>query len=344
MSTISGKQLLGSLNKAKKLGVVELSFDLDGCSVTLRSLRPSEYEAILAECEELEEVAYMNAFQKAHVARSIQQLDDIDFREVDFVEVDEPDPKKPGHTRVVKHELHSWMRKNVVDTWGKEALHSAFRKFAEVVDEAEKKAKKGLTFLTPDETSEEAFRRQVAEMKAIQDEVPPALVLEILHEHGYDLYTHDENAAALSKLDKVAEDLGEHPRDMEAADKAREATPEPEPAEAPPQPVTPTPVRRVPLNQVDVEIPTPEPAPIPAPQAPAMSRAQLAMAQEMELNPDFERELQAAKAAQGDKPIPLPASDIPTLEKAKIDVAAVQESIDRPPTLGFNPKFRKPQR
>src|SRR5580698_9713551 len=114
----SGKKLLAALEKARGVGIVEETFTVDDCEITLRSLRPDEYEEVLAECKELDDLPYVNAFQKGHIVRSIVGVNGSDLHDVDFVEDEVVDPKTK-QVKSIKVELHAWLRKNVVDTWGK---------------------------------------------------------------------------------------------------------------------------------------------------------------------------------------------------------------------------------
>lgn len=356
MGIVAAKDLLSSLDRAKKVGIVEDSFDLDGCPITLRNLLPTEYEKIAEECSELEDLAYVNNFQKAHLARALQEIDGVSFRDVTFIECDDPNAKKNGPP-TIKREKHVWVRANIIDTWGKEAIDVAFRKLGDIISLAEKKSKKDVTFLTPDETGEEKFRRLLAEAKETQSDVPPALVLAILREYGYDFHTEEESREALSKLDRLYEEepQGEAPPPPVQQDVA------PRPVQTPPEapPVGRRPLNEIPEEEVAPVIPVPPPrrpevAPAPPPMAappptPPMAPPSLAalsprqqqyLANELEFNPGFQQELEQAAATPVVDPKTL--SDAPVLEKSTVDIKSVIGQIDRPPTVGFNPKFRKP--
>lgn len=354
MGTTSEKKLNEALEKARGVGLVEETFTIGDCEVTLRNLRPDEYEAVLDECKELEELTYLNKFQEGHVCRAIQELNGTSLRDIEYVECDEPDPKKQGQTRTIKRERHEWLRRNVLKTWGKEALFTAYRKFSDVVIQAEAKAKEGVTFITPDETAEERFRRLASELKELEGEIPPALVQAILQENGYTHYTEQADREALNKLDSLTE-----------TEEAPPATPpEPPPAPAPVQ--APSQVsaeairRRVPLNQDPSEPPPEAPvvAPIPTPPAtPITSKRSLDfLAQEAEFDPNLRSSLPigvvppgggviAPEFAKEAQPLPerMTASDVRPKQEHS-DPTQLAGIIEKPPTGGLNPKFRPPPR
>jgi hypothetical protein len=185
MGTISSKALREALTRAKSIGLVEERFQIGDCDIVLRNLRPDEYEAVLNELRELENLEYLNAFQKAHIARSIVELNGCDLRDSQFVEDEQPDPKNPGSMKKVKLELHAFLRKNVLDSWSKEAIFVAYRKFGDVVSAAEKQAKDKVTFTTVEEIPADKLRRMLGEVRELEEEIPPALVEATLAEFGY---------------------------------------------------------------------------------------------------------------------------------------------------------------
>jgi len=113
MGTLNARNLTQALSQARNVGLVEESFVVDGMSVVVRNLRPDQYDSIFKECQGLSEVEYLNAWQMSHVTRAICEINGIDFRDVSFVEEEEPDPKRPNQTRTVKVELHTWLYKNL---------------------------------------------------------------------------------------------------------------------------------------------------------------------------------------------------------------------------------------
>jgi len=290
MGTLSARNLRESLQKARNIGIVEERFPLfEDCELVVRNLRPDEYESITSDTKELEGIDYLYAFQYAHVNRAIVEINGQDLRDVQFVDDEEEDPKHPGTMKPVKLELRHWLFKNVVSTWSKEALYVVYRKVEDAVEQAEKRARDGITFITPDETDEDRFRRIVGEMKDLEDNLPSKLVEHILDQAGYmRKSTADEVKRVMEAADRVTREE-EAKRKAAAgggASPAAAASPTPQTPPAPPAPiaapiVTPPPsgaspqelmAARQPMNQaavVDVPqplivSPTPRQNPVPA--------------------------------------------------------------------------------
>ena len=94
MGVVSAKQLNEALAQAKSVGLVEEKFKMGDCEIAVRNLRPEEYESVVQECKDLEDLAYLNKWQEGHVCRSIIEINGVDLRDTDFVEVEEPDPHR----------------------------------------------------------------------------------------------------------------------------------------------------------------------------------------------------------------------------------------------------------
>jgi len=369
MGIISADLLSGALAKARGIGIVEETFTVRDTALTLRSLRPDEYSAILRECEGLEDVEYLMAYQKGHVIRSIVEINGFDLRDVDFIEVQEG-----GKT--VKLEKHDWLRKNLVDSWGKEVLFVVYQKFGDVVKRAEDGAQEGVEFLVPDETPEQKYRRLMGDLKEIEDDVPSDLLKEILDDAGFmKKSTAQELKAAMERTDALK-------REQEAK-AAAEAAPAPTPAPTdlrppgatPPQAQTPTPAEvqaenerimaaRQPMNrapqdphvalqtalQTAASQPQGEPAPSPAPapvQAPVQPPVQV----------DKVAQERAAKIAamEADGPVPVASGDpifperpqevaVLTGKQPGVDPKELVKTIDQPPKAGLNPRYNPPKR
>src|SRR3990172_1942117 len=118
MAILQAKKVQEALRKAKQVGLVEEPVTIAGCSMVFRSLTPEAYEAIAEETKELEDLAYVQAFQIGHLCRAIVEIEGVDLRDVDFVETGEADAAgKP-----VKIERHAWVRDGYVKTWGREVV------------------------------------------------------------------------------------------------------------------------------------------------------------------------------------------------------------------------------
>jgi len=362
MSTLTAKKLSDALDKAKNVGFVEETFTVENCEVTLRNLRPDEYVASMEACEGLEDVAYLHAYQKEHLSRSIVVLNGVDLREVKHVEVEEPDPKKSGEMRTVKVELHTFLLTNVVNTWGKEAIFTTYRKFSEVLEAAERKANEGVKFIMPEETEEEKYRRLLLEAKEVEGELPNALVETILGEHGWmQKSTAEEAKAAMERADQLA---------REEAKKAEEGSPEPSAQEAP---------KVVERPQESTAEPAPTPQAAPEPETPARPPAKVPVDPHATLQKVIETRRKApVQSAQEEKsedekssraaqiaaleaeagigvevpegaeiPVlqPEDAPEVAELKKQEpVDPKKAARILDQPPVSGINPRFKPPTR
>ena len=255
MGVMLARSLRESLKKAQNVGIVEERVQLfDDCEVAVRNLRPDEYESIHAEIKELDGMPYLFGFQKGHVKRAIVELNGQDLRDVQFVEDEEDDVKRPGQMKTIKLELADWLDKNILSTWGKEAIYIVYRKVEDAVSKAEKRAKDGVEFLSPEETDEDKYRRLVGEVKDLEQNLPSKIIERVLDEKGYMLKsTAEEVKRAMERLEGVRE----HP--LKAAQAAQAAAP-PAPVQ---QPQAPPPVYVQPPSQPvqppPVRIPAPQP-------------------------------------------------------------------------------------
>lgn len=287
MTTIAAQRLSEALSKAKQVGAVEDGLTIMGCPIVLQSLRPKDYEDILAQIEELDDVAYYNAYQLEHVSRALVELDGQDLRSVDYIEDEAPagflvwatlpseelalkllkHVKEAGgdagispseDKRQVKYERHEWLKRKVLSTWGREAVTVAWQKFAELLVTADERAKEGIEFRIPDESGEDKLRRLLGELTETFEGLPVELVDNVLKDSGLMRQT------TISEMRKATERLDELARDVEQQPEAPEAF---VPA-GPPQPVAPTVApttataeelmrSRSPLNQQAVSPPVP---------------------------------------------------------------------------------------
>lgn len=265
MATLSAKKIADALKKAQNVGQAEEPVTINGCSIVLRSLRPDEYEAINTDIDEIPEgIGYLNAFKREHIARSVVEVNDVDLRTIEFVEVDveDTDPKTHKATiKTVQVEKHVFVRDFVLGSWSREAIDILFRKFNDVVAKAEKIAGEGVVFNTPDETAEDKYRRLLSEAKELEGGMPVDITMKVRSELGFLVKGPAEDyKAAEETLAKLAEEAPPEPTP------APQATP---PAQAAPSAPQEAPQRR------PVFKPAPQPAPS-APEAPAEPQVPLA--------------------------------------------------------------------
>ena len=368
MANINSKKLREALAKAKKVGRAEEPVVIDGCSLVLQSLEPSAYEAIHEETREVDEQAYIYAFQIGHICRSIVELEGVDLRDVEFVEDEVPQgaylvnaalsktkaaeakellkshgidltvvpPDGAEGTRQVTIEKAEWLRK-IVSTWSREAINISFRKFADVVVEGEKRAKESVEFKVKDEKDEDKYRRLLIEAKELESELPTELVQKILSDSGYLQKSTPEELAEVARRAKEFEEEQEVKKQEEAADNDDGPSSDPPPSKglAEAQALM---KNRVPLNQAPSEAPPPpvqRQAPVPQQLLDAASSSNTRTSQIAALETEFDG-------------VPLPPvanSEVPVVELSKpapkLDGPGIKSIIDRPPTAGINPRFRR---
>ncbi len=376
MATLQATRILEALQRAKKVGKVEESIIIDGCSLVLSNLTPDDYEKINGELEGLEDVEYLNAFQLHHVSRAVVELEDQDLRDVDFIEDEVPSgrvllsasiPKKlgeellkkvresggegsiapDGETKLVKLERHEWIRTKVLSGWGCEAVLVAWRKFAEVVERAEEKTKEGIQFRIPEESSEERFRRLLGELKEVEDDLPFEIVRSVLSEAGYVSKSSAEELQAVEKRMRKMAVEDEQPEAPEAQPEPVAPSPQKPESVARPQPQVPVKSpqemmrQRQPLNR------QPYPPRAPTPQQPTTQSAR-------EKAPVPE---QLRRAAQSNSAVLGRSAQIAALEGSADEIGGVAELAqktegvdggavvgitDQLPRGGLNPRFKPP--
>jgi hypothetical protein len=370
MGTLSARNLTEALSHARNIGLVEESFVLGDISVVVRNLRPDQYDSIFKECQGLADVEYLNAWQMGHVTRAICEINGLDLRDVTVVEDEEPDPKRQGQMRVVKQELHTWLRKQVLSTWSRESIYICYRKVADAIEAGEKKAQDGVAFRIPDESPEDKYRRLLGELKEVEEEVPEKILDAVLRENGMmRRSTQEEIDAAAAKLAQVdVEPMAANP-DPVVPEPSR-PSPEPVRTSEPEQP-TPEPRRtagppspdrmaqllrnRVPMNQgVSSETVQPvqqeqvpplyvEPT---RPAPPAHAVPQTALTGRSAEAAALEGGLDALLADMANPPVNLqPQTQRPEVRvgsNPKLDPQAAQAILDAPPVGGINPRFRPP--
>lgn len=377
MATLQIKKVKDALNRARGIGLVEDEATIAGCSVVLRSLRPEEYEAIHEDTHEKEDIAYLNAYRAEHLCRSIIQIEDVDFRQVDSVEVEDPEDA----SKTIRIEKHAFIRDYVIATWSREAVDVAFRKFGDVVAKSDQTSSQGVKFDTPDETPEEKYRRIISELKEVEGQLPADFSIKLLEESGYTRRVSAQDfelaEARLSNMGAPRAAVEEPPQEEPEAHYEEPAplppppvaarpTPTQRPAQAlqPPTPALPRmpPVvqsapasrpataedlmrLRKPLNQ---QAPVPQPAPQARATAPALTRSQLIAQEEEGFEPvldqvdDPQADLQPAISGGTMYP---EDSGIPELRpQPKLDPQGAASVLDRPPVGGRNSRFRPPPR
>jgi len=326
MAVLQAKKLKAALEKAKKVGLIEQPVTIAGCSFVFRSLTPEEYEAIGDETRELEDVAYLHGFQIGHLCRAIVEIDGVDLRDVNLIEIEEEDGKP------VKLEKHAWVRDTFLKTWGREAITVAWRKFAELLIKAEEKAKEGIQFDIAEETDEDKLRRLLGEVRELGESIPGELLIRTLGESGL--------APKVSQAEVDA-----------AAAKLAEVETEAQPVPQPPIPQEDSSVsdlmrNRTPMNQGSVDLPAPAQSSAPV-QVSASQKVPVPEAIRQSATPVQNLSRAAQIASLEGEPPPAPVtSQRPSVEAVELKrpISGGPVPVDRPPVAGVNPRYSPPRR
>lgn len=323
MTTVQENRILGALTQAQNVGLVEERVTVCGCPVVLRNLRPEEYEAILQESSDKKDASFLYAFQMGHICRAVCEISGVDLRGLEYIETQEGDKK-------VTLERHEWMRAKVLTSWSREALTVLYRKFVDVLAKAETVSVEGVVFTVPDESNEDKFHRLLAELKALEDELPDDLVSHALETQGYRRKQEDAKAGA-DKLDAVAAET-------------TMPVPEPEPEQAVARPARAASL--VIAERPFIQTVSAEEAPAEAPVPGVVNPLDLIKRKQgPRSRADQIAELEAATAnLVPEQAHRMPSSDDEpvVLERPgpKLDPAGAATILDRPPTVGINPRFR----
>ena len=405
MATLKAKRLHGALQKARNVGRVEEAVTIDGCSLVLQNLAPEDYNQITEETSDLDGAEYLYTYQIAHVSRSVIEIEGVDLRDVQFIEDDVPvgaytlsatvsneakankakaalaelgvvltvePPDESGEVKTVKLEKAEWLKQRVA-SWGREALLVAYRKYAELVIKAEVKAKEGVQFQLPDESSEDKYRRLLAEAKELEADLPDDMIRKILEDIGYSPMSTE------AELDQIKENARIFAEEQAARVRAAEQAQEPEEQEEPepsllaalplrsrqplPPELQPDPevaVRaagasrqvaaelmrsRQPMNQGDFTAPVPVVPKSDSVRAPSQireaattvssDRAAEIAALEAQLDPDLLGAVEEQRAVQLTKGV----AEL-NRPQAAVDGRGVKSILNKPPAVGLNPKYR----
>ena len=177
---ISGKKIKQAMEKAFSLGIQEEAFTVGGVSIVLRNLTQPEWQDALAETRELEDEEIVDFIRFALLARSIIEIEEVSFRDVTSIEMDEEDPS--GQPIVLEKKDYVT---NLMRTWTGEVLQIVYAKFLEVTNIAEEVAKKNVTFRPSDDSPQEELRNLLIRAKEIQGELPFDLAEKILQDTGF---------------------------------------------------------------------------------------------------------------------------------------------------------------
>jgi hypothetical protein len=354
---LKASKIQDAIQKAQRVGEVEERFTIAGCELVLRSLQPSEFQAVLDEIDDLEDVAYMTGYRYGHLCRSIVEVNGESFREFDFVEVEIEVEEDGGKVvKTIALERHKFILDYILVSWSREAIDAAFRKFSDVLESAEHKAVNGIEFRVPDETPEDKFRRLMLEAKELEGQIPFELVGRILAEIGYMSKSSKEELETVDKrLARVASEItstGSVSAQPGVSDSTMDSA-----SSVPP---VASRVPRVPLNQVPVTVSTPAPRveaiERPKPQIP-LSPEVLRRSRDLEAlegggpsisyQGEVDRSGALAPAIQSSTRVAesIPSGSVVSASSAiRSDPSGIGSILDRPPIAGVNPRYRPPPR
>lgn len=334
MKVVSSAKLREALVQVTDLGLHEEPFEMLGQSMVVRNLRPEEHNAVLAECEGLDNLPYMTTHMMGNVSRALVELNGVDLREVSFVEDEVPDEK--GRPKKVRLEKHKWLEKNVLSLWRGDALYLTYLKVQDAILVANRRAREGITFITPEETDEAQVRRLFNEAKDLLDGMPEGVKARVLEDYGFaDRPSEADFQEANAKL--AATPPPAAPSEPEYGDETEDETevvakPAPEPVRDEDLPAEIADLRAS-IRQVPRQVPR-QPLPV-SPETGSSRTAEHAALAE------------AAIRDLGLPPLP-PPEEVPTVvprppPDAKKVASEVASILDQPPVVGRNPKFRPPR-
>ncbi len=372
-SVLSSQKISSALEKAKNICIVEEAFEIGGNNLVVRNLRPAEYDLIIKSIAGFtNEAEYLNAWQKAYVCFALVEVNGIDFRGVDFIEVEEADSK--GQKKLIKLETSTYLRDYLVSTWSKEAVYNIYRKVTDAISRAETESSSNIKFLVPEESPSDTFRRLVGELKEIEDEVPPTLVDAILAENGLMRKSTAEEIKAVMEKDSEAgweevqrkkqEAAAPHPPSVEKCEgmtfspfgpktpipcelpKGHDGShkglnllwedPTPTPGESsPPAMERPDTSKRQPLNQMVVDVPAPplvQREVVPAPRPKTKAEEFAALETDADQIGAIPRDIITGAVTD----------ETPELSHRQtgVNTREVMADLDKQPRVGLNPKFR----
>lgn len=372
MATLSAKKIQEALLKAQSVGLVEEPLTICGCNFVLSSLPGEDYEDIEREVSEIPEggAAYFWAWKREHLIRSIVEINGVDLRKITYVEVEveeiDPATRQPV-AKTVRLEKTKFISDYVIRSWGREAIDVAFRKFLEVIEQAEIESAKAVKFITPAETSEDTYRRLLTEAKDLERVLSVDRIHKLREELGFlsavQTPTEAEYKAALDKLPKTPI---EEPAQAGAAVQQPLVSPPPpppppvavpQPAVPIPQPVAPpqailrpTPQDmmrdRQPLNQTaSAQVSAPPPSMQSSPAIPISPAALRKSAEIAALEGDLPP-VQGTVQMDVKPPVMQRPSEATVLaeNQAPRDPNVAAALVDQPPVAGINPRFRPPSK
>lgn len=162
--------------QVEQVGKGELSFDINGTSLTLRVLLPEEEievqrfaASILDKDNENDQhtaLEYLDRFKLGVLSHAICQVGSTDFRDVQFVETGEV----LGNGKPAKITKVAAVRQ-LLGRWSRPVLQGVFKKYAELLADVERKAEAAIEYEPADLGTEiDRLEQRLAELKERQEQ------------------------------------------------------------------------------------------------------------------------------------------------------------------------------
>jgi len=151
--------LLDGLEQLKDVGLLEISFEVSGLKIVLRSLKAEDDILIARKMAELdsEGLEYVQTYKMWMVAYSIAQLNDMDLRGIKAIPLK---PEKEGDKPKTKTKEEYLFE--LLSTWSRSVVSVCFKKYGELLVKTENSAEEGVEY--------EVFDVD-AEIKRLQDKI-----------------------------------------------------------------------------------------------------------------------------------------------------------------------------
>jgi len=344
------KELEAALGSIEAIGMDELEFPIEGKTVVLRALLPSEEVAIQrAARKALDEgessdmptnVDYLDKFKTEALAYSIVQVGDIDLRKVTEV----PTGEKMKEGTPITIQKHVAMRQ-LLRRWGRPVVNVVFRKLGELASKIEARADKAVKFEPSDlEAERDRLKARLEEVEGeiAEREKPPEDPMR----------SHFKNVEALVDAESEGMDAQSIPQQPQPSPAEEEIEPDPEVSE--PEVRRAVEPRPIPMQRTTA-IPASAPPPPPV-SRPVQAGTQPKVAPPQEVYPEDlptyfdasnEGEAEAMLAAEHERQLrllrmrrtaaPAPSQEIPSLQMRPPHMAAAEAdfgSAERPVSVG----------
>jgi len=168
--SISLKALEAAVTKVEQIRDDELTFEAGDSVITLRGLRPDEDTSVQRYANEVLPkdgtsadqttlADFMDRMRFGILGYSVVQIDDLDLRNVEYLDAEDED----GTYQVPKHE---GLRELIKKSWSRAMMSVVFKKFTELLDKIEIRAEKAVHF-DPEDLDDEISRieARLAELK-----------------------------------------------------------------------------------------------------------------------------------------------------------------------------------